>query len=1005
MALRHRTNPRYMTRDFIVPLYTGTEPDILDDSNTQRESSVYKEFPNDMPIVSPKDIQNQPYEQLNLADGGSVERRGFAKGSVPPGYITGKELEELTGIPNLSVQAKELMYAPKEYKRSKNLFGDFYKKQLKAKYFDIGQGGKYGTLHYKTPTAEQIETMKAYHSRRGAKYGVTQGTADRMKLFHNDPKLRNYVRNGKLIPDELLKEYNVTRNEAAQSTFRLAQAYNGKKFANVDVGIPKNKSAGKKLFEEIDRAPFGNPYKMAAYKEALNVVTEGIGDKYFETTTFEDMKREARRILQKEKIPVFDPTIKGSKGININELTGVTASSRNKSFPYSQFINLMEGNLNTKGYASFNKQFEKYEKDLQNEIAKGKKGNPNQIIKNYKNYTNNFLKKLSDVDKIQIERLGLPELSLKEPTELYGKKRTAQLLGQGLDLPASYKELGYSIKVPKGTITLKEFINDKEVQSETISDFFKKNPDAVKIARSAGFRCRKSVAGPVDVDCLAEDIIKQAEKGTTSAINKISKLSTFAKGTGNFIFDALIGKTPGALAVNFGINIPSAVSEMSEGKPKSQILGSLTDVIGLGPLIGTTSKEELTKIMGADADTYLKIEDTREKYNDLLEKINRLKSGDTSFISPEDTAFDTESYIQTLNKEKEVMYNQLKQYINKQGELVYPENIQKGLERQIKQEELRKQINTLKDQGRSLDETTYSFDTPQISKLEKNLLESEKQNVLYGNEIDRNTTLEDMQGIEEMGARGGAAEGGRIELGEGGGPKMGRRGFLGLLTAGVAAGPDLIRSLKGTGQASKAISKIKFEKAEGMYPWFPDLVEKIKVKGKPFEEKDLIMEASYKHQAKGYGGLPTGEEKLTKHIDGDTEFILREYPDGRIAVDIHSPRNQEMFETPVTLYYRPTMELKYHNGVKVEPAEFKVLEKEPRYFANGPDDVDIEMSETRKIPGKNTIYGDVEAAERFATGKIENRKIIPAKQARRDQMMDQPTDFIEETAPYGPVYD
>ena len=158
--MRFKANPRYLRRDFIVPLYTGTEPDILDDSNTQRETGSYTPFPNDMPIVSPKEIQNQPYEQLNLAEGGSVERQGFAKGSVPPGYITGKELEELTGIPNLSVKAKELMYAPKAYKRQKNLFGDFYKKQLKAKYFDIGQGGKYGTLHYKKPTAEQIETMK-----------------------------------------------------------------------------------------------------------------------------------------------------------------------------------------------------------------------------------------------------------------------------------------------------------------------------------------------------------------------------------------------------------------------------------------------------------------------------------------------------------------------------------------------------------------------------------------------------------------------------------------------------------------------------------------------------------------------------------------------------------------------------------------------------------------------------------------------------------------------------
>jgi hypothetical protein len=73
-----------------------------------------------------------------------------------------------------------------------------------------------------------------------------------------------------------------------------------------------------------------------------------------------------------------------------------------------------------------------------------------------------------------------------------------------------------------------------------------------------------------------------------------------------------------------------------------------------------------------------------------------------------------------------------------------------------------------------------------------------------------------------------------------------------------------MKALKGEKkavQAAKVISKIKLEKPEGMYPWFPDLVEKIKTKGKPFEEKDLIMEASYKHEAKGYGGLPTGEEK------------------------------------------------------------------------------------------------------------------------------------------------
>jgi len=231
-----------------------------------------------------------------------------------------------------------------------------------------------------------------------------------------------------------------------------------------------------------------------------------------------------------------------------------------------------------------------------------------------------------------------------------------------------------------------------------------------------------------------------------------------------------------------------------------------------------------------------------------------------------------------------------------------------------------------------------------------------------------------------------------------------RRDLLALLT-GAAAAPELIKAVKGTKKAAqtvRATSKIQFEKAQGMYEWFPDLVEKIKVKGKPFEEKDLIMEASYKHEAKGYGGLPKGIEKLTKHVDGDTTFILREYPDQRIAVDIFSPRNQGGLDMPVTLYYRPTMKLKYYSKEMVEPAEFKVLEKEPRYFANGPDDVDIELSEAKKVPGKDVVYGDVEAAERFATGKIKNRNVIPVKQMRRDQMIDEPVDFIEETSPYGP---
>ena len=63
----------------------------------------------------------------------------------------------------------------------------------------------------------------------------------------------------------------------------------------------------------------------------------------------------------------------------------------------------------------------------------------------------------------------------------------------------------------------------------------------------------------------------------------------------------------------------------------------------------------------------------------------------------------------------------------------------------------------------------------------------------------------------------------RQEFKEGGGPKISRRGLLGLLT-GAAAAPELIKAFKGTkkaAQTAKIASKIKIEPAEGMYPWFP----------------------------------------------------------------------------------------------------------------------------------------------------------------------------------------
>jgi hypothetical protein len=1136
-AMNFKANPRYLTRDFIVPLYTGTEPDILDDSNTQRESSVYKQFPNEMPIVSPKEIQNQPYEQLELADGGSVERRGFKTGGDVQNWV--KETYpnvnfDFEKYPNTGVGSSDKNYAmvktainkklknPNYFKPSldkgiNNIADAFLKSYAKDDVSYLTSKSEFnkngmlssndvGFYRAKTKSPTFVQDII---DKTGLKAEDVLDLMDERENFieldikpeiAGQTKLGNTIQINKSIDqgeDWLIKNSKNYENvedlkKGFKRVFGKDHPFLRQTLRTVH-GMPKLNPLfyeGKQKSYQTHGAPaftYGTPEMKNLFQASLYNFNPIIRDKVLnelndilpKTKITENQKYDLRKKFQNSKIlselginkrlsgPVTRLLIK-DLGENVVEDINFVRYPRTE---VGHYINFLKDKVDPK----YKKQFELVNKAIRQLNYKNYNGAKDTlgIVENI-NLDHRVPKYLIDagyadeIEYIKLNPIGEkfnmiaknknfdapiarlsrkyeatnnPEDKAKIIKEMNNIKDNFNKRYNNYLSDINIKEVGGKLNVSsslKPITSADEFVKTLGTNVKQNPEFFKLDKK-IKDQMIANIGCPtigKSLGGRVNFsegsNCYAKGLekIQSGELNTAErniAVNFLkdagadAKTIGFvknAKKLGSFLFDFIIGKTPGAALVNFGINVPFAIAEAQEGKPGRQVLGTATDVIGLGPLVGTTEKDELTKAMGADADLYLKINNAMDEYNDIDRQRQLIENSRSGFQSPEEIPSDMrEQELQLASKkldqkEKE-LYNFLSPYLNKQKEVIYPKNIEKGLQILEDQEKLRKAKSNLEMKNiPSVGEDVLSTDNISFEKSNKNIdkkieqLESEK--LLYGSEIDKNMTPELMDVIYESGARGGAAEGGRIGLSGGGGPKMGRRGFLGLLAAGAAAAPEIMKGLKGEKkavQAAKVISKINFEKPKGMYPWFPDLVEKIKTKGKPFEEKDLIMEASYKHEAKGYGGLPTGEEKLTKHVDGDTEFILREYPDGRIAVDIHSPRNQESFETPVTLYYRPTMELQYKSGVKVEPAEFKVLEKEPRYFANGPDDVDIELSETRKVPGKDTIFGDVEAAERFATGKIENRKIIPAKQARRDQMLDQPTDFIEETAPYGPVYD
>ena len=71
------------------------------------------------------------------------------------------------------------------------------------------------------------------------------------------------------------------------------------------------------MFDLMSKARFGNPYYAGFYRTALQTIDEKLGNK---KGTFESLKKEAVKILKKNKIPVYNINAKNPVGFNINEI-------------------------------------------------------------------------------------------------------------------------------------------------------------------------------------------------------------------------------------------------------------------------------------------------------------------------------------------------------------------------------------------------------------------------------------------------------------------------------------------------------------------------------------------------------------------------------------------------------------------------------------------------------------------------------------------------------------
>ncbi len=391
-----------------------------------------------------------------------------------------------------------------DQKKFTSRFGQVVKKKLKPYNFTKKQ------LFYKIPTKNEIEQLKkAYVLRKSQTDTLRPNTVKNISIMHD--KFKDTFKKG-VLPNvtEVLKKLpdGTTGSQAGNATIRLAQIYAGKKFDTSFKGIDKkfankinnikiNNPTSKKMFEQISKLKFGDPYLDQFYRKNLQMMDEKLGNK---TGKFETLKDQAKTILQENKLPIYDGRAKNPYGFNINEIVGVSGSASSKAAEFSQFVDVMEGNLNQNVLTGYQSQLSKVRAKIE--------ANPSL----FETEAAKINERALDLEKqydIKLARLRPAE----DVTQVFSSERLQQLKDQGLDIEAASKRAGYTFEFPKKTATVSEFVSNPEKFLPTIKKKLK------NIVKGAPTSCQlvmaQATGGRVPADCLAaidQDPIGSAQK-------------------------------------------------------------------------------------------------------------------------------------------------------------------------------------------------------------------------------------------------------------------------------------------------------------------------------------------------------------------------------------------------------------------------------------------------------------------------------------------------------------
>jgi hypothetical protein len=507
----------------------------------------------------------------------------------------------------------------------------------------------------------------------------------------------------------------------------------------------------------------------------------------------------------------------------------------------------------------------------------------------------------------------------------------------------------------------------------------------------------KQLNSGVPIDEIINSLpVREAQivKNMGSKIASLSKLGL--KG----LQELTIGTGLFGIALTLGLQIPLTVYEASQGKSGSEMLNSAT--FGL---LGKSENDILIEMGGEDAVKGLELEEKLNKLNDLKEQF-KTADEEIRFTSPDDIAtFNEDKIKEQILKRKNNIIKEYSDIANsiQENDLQYQKKLDEIRAAKLDREQARLDIGQMEAYNKPIDEIGISESG--VFEEEINKANAEQNAKEKTNPVNKKPYPNVMQGtvgepVDNIINRNFAyAVGGRVGFKKGSKDKdspvipispltdlpqnESRRDFLkGIGAVGlgaVALGTGAFKLAKSL-KTKEALSLLGKE-AVGQPEWFAPLVDKIILKGIRLEKDG---------------------KKLDSYVlqEGDKTLTLNKNPYGTIEVDV---QGGGAYDDTFTLRYNNSIGKNMY-GEPTEFRDFKIIESRPKYQVSGMDesgfDYDLEPME-EYFSGKDLlklqknatgILSDVEGLEKIATGKIKDPKLAKTRAQVRDKLSKKPAD-------------